>query len=416
MNNRQPQHQPNLMPQRTTKTLQYTQLAVLTIVHALCDLNGGMIPALLPRLRQDFTLSLTQGIWLLAVLHITCNGVQLLIGHLRAHRETCFFIPIGLALALTMLFLGFLPKGLPGQVGLFALAAISAIGIAFLHPEALRAVHRLDAIPSSISSAIFLTGGFFGFAGGAYLTTTIVENFSIQALAYLAIIPAVSIPLIYILRIRIAVEPVLAPIPIQNNQDPTPRPAPTSKYNFWPIFFMAVPAAISGVMIVGLVPTRLNELDFPLSFGGFAVMLFGAGGAAGGLFWAFLARHKSEIPFCAITSLIGAPLMFAYFLLLKYQYAVALFCLSSFFINAVTTLAVSAARHARGLNIGQRMAFMLGGTWGTGSVLLLAVGPIADHIGTQPILYAAAVAYLISGIIALTILIRNRPPTNNRYR
>jgi len=52
------------------------QLLVLAGVHFLIDMFAGMLPAILPAIMTEFTLSLSLGGILLVVLHMTSNGVQ----------------------------------------------------------------------------------------------------------------------------------------------------------------------------------------------------------------------------------------------------------------------------------------------------------------------------------------------------
>jgi len=49
--------------------------------------------------------------------------------------------------------------------------------------------------------------------------------------------------------------------------------------------------------------------------------------------------------------------------------------------------------------LGQRMAWMVGGSWGVSSLALMAVGPVADRFGTAPVLHLVWIAYLAGALV-----------------
>jgi len=74
------------------------QLLALAGVHFLIDMFAGMLPAILPAIRDEFGLSLSLGGLVLAALYMTSNGIQPLIGHMRADRRRPLFLHLGLIL------------------------------------------------------------------------------------------------------------------------------------------------------------------------------------------------------------------------------------------------------------------------------------------------------------------------------
>jgi len=88
------------------------QLLVLSGVHFLIDMFGGMLPAILPAIMSEFGLRLSLAGIILGVLHMTSNGFQVLTGHMRARKRIPLFLHVGLILAAGICLLGFLPRGL----------------------------------------------------------------------------------------------------------------------------------------------------------------------------------------------------------------------------------------------------------------------------------------------------------------
>jgi hypothetical protein len=78
-------------------------------------------------------------------------------------------------------------------------------------------------------------------------------------------------------------------------------------------------------------------------------------------------------------------------------------------------LTVTLAREAKGLNLGHRMALIVGGTWGISMLIYLAFAAAADRVGTGPVLNLTPVGYLLSAIFAYSVL-RQHPESVRRFR
>ncbi|MHC4726772.1 MAG: MFS transporter, partial [Planctomycetota bacterium] len=144
----------------------WMQLFVLAGVHFLIDLFASMLPAILPAIREEFSLSLSRAGLVLVVLMMTCNAVQPLVGHMRAYKRRPLFLHLGLIVAASICLLDALPRASNAYVLMIILAVVSGCGIAIVHPEGLRAIHSLGRIPPAVSTAVFMAGGFLGYASG----------------------------------------------------------------------------------------------------------------------------------------------------------------------------------------------------------------------------------------------------------
>ena len=355
-------------------------------------------------------MTLAVGAGMMTVLHMGANVVQLVVGHFRSEKRRCIFLPMGLVLAGGMFFMGVLPMGEQGQVWLFGLAAVAGVGIAMAHPEGLRAVHSLKGIAPGVSSAVFLTGGFFGFSGGAWLTTELVDRGGLGSLMWLMVLPVVTIGLVYGLRIRLSTESEeKLEVEEAAARDKEGQDGPVRR-SFWPLLLMAAPATVATTVIVGLVPTRLAELGFDLPFGGRTNMMFGAGGVIGAFTWSFLAKNKDEIPFCTAGALLAAPFVAVYFCFMEYPWAMWLLVGGGMCTTGAFALAVTAARHAVGPRFGLRMALMLGGSWGVGSLALMGAGYLAKYVGVHNVLVPMSGFYVLAGLVGVGIIIRGHRP------
>jgi len=59
------------------------------------------------------------------------------------------------------------------------------------------------------------------------------------------------------------------------------------------------------------------------------------------------------------------------------------------------------------LSLGQRMGFMVGGTWALANIVFMVLLPVAEHFGTDIILNFVPLGYLLSGIFGLSIMLKS---------
>ena len=387
---------------RKLATFHWMHLFVLAGVHFFIDIFASMLPAILPAIRAEFSLSLSMGGLVMAVMYLTCNGVQPLIGHLRANKRRPLFLYLGLILGSVICLLGALPRGGGAFGGMILLAFVSGFGIAIVHPEGLRGVHRLRLIPPAVSTAVFMAGGFLGFASGGVISAFLVSRFGLQGLYPLMLCPIIGIVLVLLLRVRLAVErTAYNKDAVQQGKNLLP---------FWLIFAMAVPAAVSTTIIASLLPTVLNELGFELTFGGLSATMFGLGGAVGSFVWAHVAHKKGELKCLVAALFLAIPFLAVYLVFINSRTAIWMLFGAGFWAISAYILMITLSRQAKGLTLGQRMGFMVGGTWALAYVVFMALLPAAERFGSVVILKFSPLGYLLSGAFGLYVMLKSQDP------
>jgi len=390
-------------------TFQWMQLLVLSGVHFFADLFGNMLPAILPAIREQFKLSLSLAGLVLVALYMTSNGVQVLTGHMRADKTRPLFLHLGLILATSICLLAVLPRQSNAFSAMIFLAVVSGCGIAIVHPEGLRAIHSLVRIPAAISTAVFMAGGFLGYASGGAVSTILVSRFGLEGLYPLILCPAIGILMVIFLKIRLAVEPKLG------NQNEFGSGMIKNRLPFRLIMVMAMPAAISTTILVSLLPTALNELGFELTFGGYSATIFGLGGVLGSLVWGGIAHKKGGLPCSIIAFFLVIPFLVAYLILIDNRMAIWMLFGAGFCSISAYILMITLAREASGLTLGQRMGFIVGGTWALANVVFMALLPAAEYLGTRFFLKFVPLGYMFSGIFGLLIMLKiQSQPTRNK--
>src|SRR5512138_2797316 len=75
--------------------VQWTQLVVLSGIHFLVDMFGNMLPAILPVIRGEFTITLSTCGLILAAMSLASNGMQILTGRMRPDKTAPLFLHVG---------------------------------------------------------------------------------------------------------------------------------------------------------------------------------------------------------------------------------------------------------------------------------------------------------------------------------
>ena len=177
---------------------------------------------------------------------------------------------------------------------------------------------------------------------------------------------------------------------------------------------MAVPAAVSTTIIASLLPTVLNELGFDLTFGGLATTVFGLGGAVGSFVWAHVAHRKGELK-CSVAALFFViPFLVLYLVFINSRMAIWLLFGAGFWAISAYILMITLSRQAKGLTLGQRMGFMVGGTWALAYLVFIPLVRIAEHFGSDVILKFSPLGYVLSGAFGLYVMLKHNPFTKGK--
>ena len=359
----------------------------------MIDVFAGLLPVIMPAVQDRFGISMAVGITLISVLNIVCNFIQVGVGHVREDKAKPLLLPLGLLVIGSVCFIAALPEASISAWLSVPLIIITAVGIAFAHPESLRALHSINKIPPAFTSSVFLNAGFLGFASGGFIGAMLISQFGFNGLYLLLVLPVGAVALVFFTKQRLAIE-IAGDAAPQNQYN-------IQQVNFGVVMAMAICATTAPTVLCAMIPQRLSQLGFELTFGGVTVMTFISGNVIGAFLWTALAHRKSELAACSIALPLGVPFLLVYLFMIESQWAIVFLFIAGFCSGSAYPLIVTLARYAKGFNLGRRMALVVGGAWGTASVLLWVLGPVAERIGIMPILWTMPIFYLIGGTIAM---------------
>lgn len=388
------------MNNNNEKRTQWIQLASLSLAHIIIDIFAGLLAVIMPAVQKRFSISMVMGITLLSVLNITTNFIQVLTGHLRENQTKPMFLPAGLIMIISICFIAAVPIG-PVSVWLcMVLIIITALGSGIAHPESLRALHTIDRIPPSMSTSIFLVAGYFGYASGGWLAALLITIFGFNGLYLLIILPFIAILAIFLSKIHLVVE--------DHEHSENYNRYNIDRIGFIPVMLMAIPATTVTAVLCALLPQKLHQMGFELTFGGLTVMTLVGGSIFGAFFWSFVSQKKGELLSAVIALLSGIPFLYFYLFMMDSRVAVWFLFVAGFGSGSAYPLIVTLARYAKGFNLGRRMGFVVGGAWGIASLILWALGPVAEYYGVLRVLLILPLLYLISAMIGIAMLMKRK--------
>jgi len=298
---------------------QWRQLLALTFAHAVADTYGGLVAPVIMPMRDHYRLSIALLIFVTSLLSFSSNIFQLPVGHRRSTSTRPVLIALGVMLAGLAVFIPCLPAGRFSVVVMSLFAMTAGFGIAAVHPEGLRAVHGLDKIPSSLSTAVFMVAGFMGFSAGALISTSLTQFIGLNSLPWLYLAAPVAVAPLFFCGVSLPLETDKKKSALEKRQHIPSVP-------FVPLFVIAATLATCSQIQGTLLPSYLHEeAGYSLSFSGFAFTLFGIGGMIGAITWGALAPRIGHLRVLLFSTMTGAPLTLLYlFLAPRTQAAAAL--------------------------------------------------------------------------------------------
>ncbi len=131
-------------------------MAVLFSGHLGTDFANGALPALLPFLKERFSLSYTLAAMLILASTVSSSVIQPVFGLLSDRHGAIWLLPAGVALAGTGIALA---ADAPSYWLVLLLVAVSGIGVAAYHPEGSKFAAYVSGAKRASGMSAFSLGG-----------------------------------------------------------------------------------------------------------------------------------------------------------------------------------------------------------------------------------------------------------------
>jgi len=371
-------------------------LLLLSSGHAVVDTFQGALPAVLPFIKDDLSLSYAMTGMILIISNIASSVVQPLFGLVSDKKERPFLLPLGAFLAGA----GFCLIPLARRYGLvLLLVAISGLGIACYHPEGYRTARFFTGERAATGMSFFSVGGNAGMALGPILALSITHYLGFASLGWMGLLPLLFVTAITLLRGPVAAAGSRTPSGLREK-------GATSKAAFVALFVIICLIIVRTWIMFGLMTYipfyYINYLRGDPVFAGKLVSLLLIGGAAGTLAGAPLADrwgHRFWVRF----SMLVCALLFPFILWLQ---GLALFgAVALFGLMLISTFSVTVVmgQNLFPRSMGVVSGLVVGFAIGAGGIGVTLLGVIADHFGVPAAMRCIGVLPVAGLLLALVL-------------
>jgi FSR family fosmidomycin resistance protein-like MFS transporter len=182
-------------PSSTAPTV-YRVLLAISLVHLMNDSLQAVIPAVLPILKENLSLSYFHVGIILLVMNLTASVLQPVIGYISDRTPRPFVLPVAMLVSGA----GMLGIAFSHHYFLVLLSvACVGIGSAVFHPEASRVAYMASGPRRGLGQSIFQVGGNAGQALAPLMTTLIFVPFGQTGAAWFTIPAAIALTvLVYV--------------------------------------------------------------------------------------------------------------------------------------------------------------------------------------------------------------------------
>lgn len=371
----------------------YRQLGALLGAHFFADLVSGILAGFLPVVLTYFDLKLSLGVVLITCLGLGSNFLQVPAAKIAREKTGPAALTAGLILCAAFVALALMPRSTP-LWGLCLIMLLVGFGIALVHPQGVRGVQSLTELPASLTTPVFMIGGFLGYAVSPFLGGMLVGVFGMKGLLWLLPIPVAVIAAVYWSKVRFVPDS-------QGRKTAAAADRAATEWTFRRIWFIGLFLNTGTVIFSSLLPTMLNKQGFSLGFGGFSAMLFGLGSACGSMGLGLIARRFRPEKLIVWGLCAGIPAGGLYLLCCGHPAASVILFLAGVgaaagFPQLVALTQTVPSRFA----LSTRIGMIVGWTWGMAGILFLGMGVIAQRFGVKTALWIGLVSYSAALLLA----------------
>lgn len=382
--------------------LQLKAVVLLALGHFTVDFFAGFVAPVVPILRQDMGLSLTEAAFLISSFTLSSTLAQTAFGFLSDRLTNARLTTLAPLLAgVTVSCIGLMPS----YPALVAGLIVAGLSVAAFHPEGAALAGLKSGRRHSVGMSIFVTGGILGIGVGALAASLIVETGGLKALPYAMFL---AIPTTLLIWRKMDYRPS-APAQ-RSHRDIKVRP----RYGL--LVGLAAMATTRALIIFGyyaFVPLYLTQRGTSVSTVGWTLFIFAVGGGLGGLTGGYWAERIGERKLLYVSFLLPIPLLCGYLLLGTSVTGLLCLGLAGYSISTGVPLVLSITQRSFPARVGTMSSVVMGLSWGTAGLGITPAGAIAETVGIYPILWGFSLIGLFGFSVAVLLFRRILPPTRN---
>ncbi len=375
-------------------------MALLSSGHLATDFANGALPALLPFLKERFSLSYTAVGGVILASQASSSLVQPLFGLWSDRRGAMWLLPAGVALA--GIGIG-VAADAPSYWMLLLLVLISGLGSAAFHPEGSKFAGFVSGRRRASGMAWFSIGGNLGYALGPIATTALVAALGLHGALVLAV-PSVVVALAFLVGARYLRG--FTPEPGATHRGPGADDPLAMRLLLGVIALRSV----AWFGLITFVPLWEVSLGHSKSHGNHLLALMLFAGGMGTLLLGPLADRFGRRPVLLGSVAATGPLVLVFVLVGGIPGAVALALIGACVVGTFGVTMVMGQEYMP-RHVGTASGLVIGLSVGLGGVAAVALGRLADGTSLRTALLVAAAAPMLAALLAALL-----PSTRSRRR
>ena len=371
-------------------------LLLLSLGHLVTDIYQGALPATLPFLKENLSLSYTMTGVILMAANFTSSLIQPLFGYLSDIREKPFLLPAGCFCA----GIGFSLLSLPSSYAMvLVLVVITGLGVASFHPEGYKTAANFTGEKPVTGMAVFSVGGNLGMALGPIIAVYIIKYLGFSSLPAI-IIPSLLFTIVILIYWKKITTGQVARKVVKDASYEIPRATYVSVFLLIGIVMMRSWIQMG---LMSYIPFYyINYLKGDPLYASALVSVFLLGGVLGTLGGAPVADrlgHKRYLTISMFLATLVLPLIF----ITQGMVLFVVLGLLGMIVISTFTVTVVMAQHLLPHNLGIASGLMVGFAIGAGGICVTLLGVVADHFGVPFALRSIAVLPLLGLILSLVL-------------
>ena len=376
-------------------------MALLSSGHMAVDFAGGVLPALLPFLVEDYDLSYTYAALLVLASTLASSIVQPLFGLWSDRRGAIWLLPAGVAVGGVGMGMAALA---PGYWWVMLFVIVSGLGIAAYHPEGSKFAAYSSGARRASGMSLFSIGGNLGYSLGVVVTTPLVVALGVSGAALVAV-PTAAVALV-----------ILGAIPYLLSFAPSPsagRAGVVGEDRLGALGLLLGVITVRSVAWFGLitfVPLWEVSLGNSKEYGNTLLFLTLLAGAFGTLCAGPAADRFGRRPVLLVSNVVIAPAIAVFILVGGIPGLMALVVTGIMVVGTFSVTMVMSQEYMP-RHIGLASGLSIGFSIGLGGIAAVTLGAVADSVDLEAALWVCALAPLLG--IVLTLLL---PSTRTRAR
>jgi FSR family fosmidomycin resistance protein-like MFS transporter len=374
-------------------------MAALSAGHCATDFANGALPALLPFLKDRFSLSYTLAAAVMLASTAASSLIQPLFGAWSDRRGALWLLPAGVAVAGIGIALA---AAAPSYWLVLLLVVVSGLGVAAYHPEGSKFAAYASGRRRASGMSLFSIGGNVGYALGPTATTPLVLAFGLTGGLLLAV------PVLGVAAVLLLVMPYLASfVPEARSAAASGEDRPGALALLLGVIAFR---SVAWFGLITFVPLWEVSLGHSESDGSHLLSLMLLAGGLGTLAAGPIADRVGRRPVLIVSMAAVAPLTVVFVVVGGVPGAIALALVGVCVIGTFgVTMVMSQEYLPR--RIGMASGLSIGLSIGLGGIAAVGLGAVADSVDLQAAMYAIAAAAVPGFVLAVLL-----PSTRARRR